>query len=208
MPIRGSRPPNCCCRSGSRSSCRSRIRQSKRRITCPRSAEPLRRLSGVYTTPHTLSPRGHLLSNGSYTVMVTNAGGGYSRRQNLAMTRWREDITTDGWGSFIFVRDLDTGDIWSTTHQPTRPRGRRIRGDVLARPRRVAARGRRPRDPHRGRRLAGRRCRVAARVDHQSQPPRAQPRPHQLRRSRARAARRRPGAPGVQQPVRRNDGRA
>ena len=48
-----------------------------------------------YVTPHTLSPRTHLLSNGSYAVMVTNAGGGYSRRQNLAMTRWREDITAD-----------------------------------------------------------------------------------------------------------------
>jgi cyclic beta-1,2-glucan synthetase len=78
-------------------------------------APPIRR----YTTPHTMSPRGHLLSNGSYSVMVTNAGGGYSRRQNLAMTRWREDITTDRWGSFVFVRDLDTGEVWSTTHQPT-----------------------------------------------------------------------------------------
>ena len=46
-----------------------------------------------YITPHTLSPRTHLLSNGAYAVMVTNAGGGYSRRQGLAMTRWREDIT-------------------------------------------------------------------------------------------------------------------
>ncbi len=53
-------------------------------------APPIRR----YTTPHTLSPRTHLLSNGSYTVMLTNAGGGYSRRQQLALTRWREDITT------------------------------------------------------------------------------------------------------------------
>ncbi|HET7218794.1 MAG TPA: glucoamylase family protein [Vicinamibacterales bacterium] len=78
------------------------------------AAAPVRR----YTTPHTLSPRGHLLSNGSYAVMVTNSGGGYSRRQGLAMTRWREDITTDRWGTFIFVRDLDTGDVWSTTHQP------------------------------------------------------------------------------------------
>ena len=78
------------------------------------AAAPVRR----YTTPHTLSPRGHLLSNGSYAVMVTNAGGGYSRRQGLAMTRWRSDITTDRWGTFIFVRDLDTGDVWSTTHQP------------------------------------------------------------------------------------------
>ncbi len=72
-----------------------------------------------YLTPHTLSPRVHLLSNGSYAVMVTNAGGGYSRRQNLAMTRWREDITADAWGTFIYVRDLDSGEVWSTTHQPT-----------------------------------------------------------------------------------------
>jgi cyclic beta-1,2-glucan synthetase len=79
------------------------------------AAPPVRR----YTTAHTLSPRGHLLSNGSYTVMVTNAGGGYSRRQNTALTRWREDITRDDWGMFIFVRDLDSGDVWSTTHQPS-----------------------------------------------------------------------------------------
>jgi cyclic beta-1,2-glucan glucanotransferase len=78
------------------------------------AAPPVRR----YSTPHTLSPRAHLLSNGSYAVMVTNAGGGYSRRQQLALTRWREDITTDAWGTFIFVRDLDSGEFWSTTHQP------------------------------------------------------------------------------------------
>jgi cyclic beta-1,2-glucan synthetase len=82
-----------------------------RRATAP----PVR----LYTTPHTLSPRAHLLSNGSYTVMLTNAGGGYSRRQQLALTRWREDITSDASGSFVFVRDLDTGDVWSTTHQPS-----------------------------------------------------------------------------------------
>jgi cyclic beta-1,2-glucan synthetase len=72
-----------------------------------------------YATPHTLSPRAHLLSNGSYVVMVTNAGGGYSRRQQLALTRWREDVTTDAWGSFCYVRDLDARDVWSATYQPT-----------------------------------------------------------------------------------------
>jgi cyclic beta-1,2-glucan synthetase len=51
--------------------------------------------------------------------MLTNAGGGYSRRQHLAMTRWREDITADAWGTFIYLRDLDSGDVWSTTYQPT-----------------------------------------------------------------------------------------
>jgi cyclic beta-1,2-glucan synthetase len=72
-----------------------------------------------HTTPHTLSPRGYLLSNGSYTLMVTTAGGGYSRRQQTAMTRWREDVTTDAWGSFCYLRDLDTGEVWSSAYHPT-----------------------------------------------------------------------------------------
>jgi cellobiose phosphorylase len=72
-----------------------------------------------YTTPHTLSPRIQLLSNGSYHLMLTNAGGGYSRRQGLALTRWRDDVTTDAWGSFCYVRDLASGSVWSTAHQPT-----------------------------------------------------------------------------------------
>jgi cyclic beta-1,2-glucan synthetase len=73
-----------------------------------------------YTTPHTLSPRTHLLSNGDYGVMITNAGGGYSHRQGLALTRWREDMTRDDWGTFCYLRDLTTGHVWSTTFQPTR----------------------------------------------------------------------------------------
>ena len=73
----------------------------------------------AYATPHTLSPRPQLLSNGSYVVMITNAGGGYSRRQQTAMTRWREDVTTDAWGQFCYVRDTESGEIWSTAYQPT-----------------------------------------------------------------------------------------
>jgi len=59
-----------------------------------------------------------LLSNGRYHVMVTNAGGGYSRWRDLAVTRWREDSTCDNWGLFCYIRDVDTGKFWSTTHQP------------------------------------------------------------------------------------------
>ncbi|MGH9307732.1 MAG: GH36-type glycosyl hydrolase domain-containing protein, partial [Vicinamibacterales bacterium] len=71
-----------------------------------------------YLTPQTLSPRTHLLGNGSYSVMVTNSGGGFSRRQDLAMTRWREDLTADDWGSFCYIRDVETREFWSTTLQP------------------------------------------------------------------------------------------
>ncbi len=51
--------------------------------------------------------------------MVTNAGGGYSRWKNLALTRWREDSTCDNWGTFCFIRDLDNNTSWSTAFQPT-----------------------------------------------------------------------------------------
>jgi cyclic beta-1,2-glucan synthetase len=63
-------------------------------------------------------PRTHLLSNGRYTVMLTAAGSGYSRCDGLAVTRWREDPTRDHWGTYIFLRDVKSGQVWSATHQP------------------------------------------------------------------------------------------
>ena len=73
----------------------------------------------VFTNPNTPTPEVHLLSNGRYHVMATNAGGGYSRWYDLAVTRWREDATADCWGTFIYLRDGDTGRYWSTAYQPT-----------------------------------------------------------------------------------------
>ncbi|MDH3401311.1 MAG: cyclic beta 1-2 glucan synthetase, partial [Chromatiales bacterium] len=73
----------------------------------------------VFTDPNTPTPEVHLLSNGRYHVMATNGGGGYSRWRDLAITRWREDATSDCWGTFIYLRDRDTGRYWSTAYQPT-----------------------------------------------------------------------------------------
>jgi cyclic beta-1,2-glucan synthetase len=72
-----------------------------------------------FTSPHGSIPRTHLLSNGRYAVMVTAAGSGYSRWRDLAVTRWREDVTRDSWGSYLFLRDMDTGEVWSAGHQPS-----------------------------------------------------------------------------------------
>ena len=79
----------------------------------------------VFTTPHTPAPEVHLLSNGSYHVAITNAGGGYSRWRDLAVTRWQEDPTCDAWGQFVYLRDLDAGEVWSVAHQPTLERATR-----------------------------------------------------------------------------------
>ena len=59
-----------------------------------------------------------LLSNGRYTVMLTEAGSGYSTCDGIDVTRWREDATSDCWGQFFYIRDLDGGGAWSAGRQP------------------------------------------------------------------------------------------
>ena len=73
----------------------------------------------AFDSPNTPIPEVQLLSNGRYHVMVTNAGGGYSRWKDLAVTRWREDATCDSWGAFCYLRDVASGEFWSTAYQPT-----------------------------------------------------------------------------------------
>ena len=73
----------------------------------------------VFSDPTTAVPEVHLLSNGQYHVAITSAGGGYSRWRGVSVTRWREDPTRDCWGNFCYVRDLDSGAVWSTAWQPT-----------------------------------------------------------------------------------------
>src|ERR1019366_5566303 len=72
----------------------------------------------VVTNPTAPAPEVHLLSNGRYQVVISSAGGGYSRWRDLAVTRWREDATRDCWGIFIYLRDVATGEFWSTAYQP------------------------------------------------------------------------------------------
>ena len=165
---------------------------------------PVRR----YVTPHTITPRAHLLSNGSYSVMVTNSGGGYSRWRDLSVTRWREDATTDAWGSFCYVRDVENGEFWSVGFHPV---GRETEHyEVTFAPDRAVLRRRdegiethteiavSPEDDAEIRRVSlTNHSRVSARAG-----------AHQLRRSGARAAGRGPGTPGLQQPVHRINGRA
>jgi cellobiose phosphorylase len=77
----------------------------------------------VISTPNTPVPEVQLLSNGRYHAMITNAGGGYSRWKDIAVTRWREDSTCDDWGAFCFIRDLETNLAWSTAYQPILKQG-------------------------------------------------------------------------------------
>ena len=72
-----------------------------------------------FTTAHSATPVTQILSNGRYSVMLTAAGSGYSRWRDLAVTRWREDATCDEWGSYVFLRDVESGNVWSAGFQPS-----------------------------------------------------------------------------------------
>ena len=63
-------------------------------------------------------PEIQLLSNGSYRVLVTSAGGGFSCWNDMAVTRWREDARRDPWGNFCYLRDDVSGVGWSDTPGP------------------------------------------------------------------------------------------
>lgn len=81
-------------------------------------------IMGVVETPESLTPKINLLSNGNYSLMVTNAGGGYSRWRDIDIYRWRADTTRDSWGSFCYIKDIKSGKIWSNTYQPTQSSGK------------------------------------------------------------------------------------
>ncbi len=64
-------------------------------------------------------PRTQILSNGNYVTAVTTSGAGPSEYRGLQINRWREDVTRDNWGTFVYLKDVETGTIWSAGFQPT-----------------------------------------------------------------------------------------
>ena len=80
-------------------------------------------------TPRESTPQTHLLSNGHYSVMLTSAGSGFSRWRDIGITRWREDLTRDDSGSYIFLRDIESGAVWSGGYQPSGVEPRQLRSE-------------------------------------------------------------------------------
>ncbi len=85
-------------------------------VTAPTLGVPIRR----YKTPHTVFPHSQFLSNGKYVTVVTNAGGGASFTDRMAVTRRRQDATTDPGSHFIYLRDIRSEAVWSPTYHPVR----------------------------------------------------------------------------------------
>lgn len=64
-------------------------------------------------------PEAHFLSNGSHTVMLTQYGTGYSMCQGRMISRWESDVLRRAPGVHIYIKNMDTGAVWSAAFLPT-----------------------------------------------------------------------------------------
>ncbi len=76
----------------------------------------------IITNVATPSPWINYIYNGRYFATISNNGGGisyYKSPLHGRITRYRiNDVPPDRPGKYIYVRDLDSGSIWSLTWQP------------------------------------------------------------------------------------------
>jgi cyclic beta-1,2-glucan synthetase len=64
-------------------------------------------------------PQMQMLGNGQMASVISESGAGGLMLGDTALTRWRPDTTSDNNGYWIYVRDVETGDLWSAGRQPT-----------------------------------------------------------------------------------------
>lgn len=87
-----------------------------------RQASPVAEVTPWTVPIQTPIPQMHLLSNGSYSVLISNVGSGYSTWRDVDLTRWQSDRVFDAWGTWVYIQELGAGStpdaLWATTFQP------------------------------------------------------------------------------------------
>jgi cyclic beta-1,2-glucan synthetase len=71
----------------------------------------------TYGIPGTIPPNVHLLSNGEYSVLITDGGSGRSLCANTAVNRWEPDYVNKN-GFYIFIQNINSNTAWSATYDP------------------------------------------------------------------------------------------
>ena len=94
-------------------------KENKERISSPKTR--VYRDKGAYrkfTAPDFNLPKAHVLSNGNYSVMLTDKGTGYSRNKTADVSRWREDPVSDSYGMFFYIKNITENRCWSAAYSP------------------------------------------------------------------------------------------
>jgi cellobiose phosphorylase len=64
----------------------------------------------------------NIVTNGSYGLVVSQAGSGYSWLTHASLNRinrWEQDMVSDDWGKYVYIADADSGEVWSPARQPS-----------------------------------------------------------------------------------------
>lgn len=75
------------------------------------------------TDPATPMPWVNVICTGRFGLVVSQNGGGFSwfdDAQHNVLTRWEMDMVRDCHGKFLYMADLESGEVWSLSPQPCR----------------------------------------------------------------------------------------
>lgn len=81
----------------------------------------------TFGIPRSVLPEVHILSNGSYSVMVTDGGIGYSKYEDMAVSRWSGELRNSAGGMFIYIQNINSNTAWSSTFEPCKSMPERYR---------------------------------------------------------------------------------
>jgi len=77
----------------------------------------------IINTHQTPKPWVNVISNGDYGLVISQAGGGFSwltHSEFNRLNRWHQDLVQDNWGKYFYVKNEDTGEVWSPTWMPVK----------------------------------------------------------------------------------------
>ncbi|MCA9244915.1 MAG: hypothetical protein KDA32_13235, partial [Phycisphaerales bacterium] len=75
----------------------------------------------IITNPRTPRPWSNIIANERFGLAVAQSGSGFTwidNSQLAVITRWNQDLNQDTSGKFLYVRDLDSGEVWSLSPAP------------------------------------------------------------------------------------------
>lgn len=78
-------------------------------------------LEYVITNPRTPRPWSNIISNQRVGLAVSQTGSGFTwidNSQLAVVTAWQQDFASDTSGKFLFVRDTESGEVWSLSPAP------------------------------------------------------------------------------------------
>lgn len=77
----------------------------------------------VITNFKTPKPWVNVITNGKYGLVISQTGGGFSwdtHSEFNRLNRWHQDLVQDNWGKYFYIKDNQTGDVWSPTWMPVK----------------------------------------------------------------------------------------